>query len=177
VKREGINILEVGTGSGCISISVAKEVGNQGVKILATDISGNALQVARTNSRNILGKEQKQINFQKADIINPKTKTIFDVVISNPPYIPTKEYAKLDNSVKAFEPRTALDGGTDGLDIYREIINKTKSNINKKTVFIFEIHSTSSRALTSLLRESYPSKKIVTIKDQYKRNRFIQINE
>ena len=119
-KTQSLRILDLGTGSGCLLISLLMEYKNAiGIGI---DISKKALEIARKNAL----KNGVQADFILSDITNlPRNLGGFDLVISNPPYIPTKDIEGLDKSVTRFDPILALDGGEDGLDFYRVIANIT----------------------------------------------------
>lgn len=158
-KQESINILEVGTGSGCISISILtalnmqnQELNNKTVTIHATDISTKALKVATKNAISLLDETTRHsLKLIEADILPKGTKTKFDVIISNPPYIPSHLIKQLDKSVRNYEPRTALDGGQNGIDFYRTIIERTKANQRANTIFLFEVDEASLTALKTYL--------------------------
>lgn len=117
--RRSLNILEIGTGSGCIAVSLAHFL--PCAKILSVDISEDALATAKRNAQRL--KVDGQCSFEKLDIMNqlPEFSALPDVIVSNPPYIPREDIDSLDEKVKAFEPLSALDGGRDGLDFYRRI--------------------------------------------------------
>ena len=108
-----IKILDIGTGSGCLSISIAKELKNS--KITAIDISDKALKVAKKNIK--LHNIKNQINIMKSDFRELKNK--YDIVISNPPYLSKTEYNQIHEGIKKFEPKIAFQGGLDGLKFYR----------------------------------------------------------
>jgi release factor glutamine methyltransferase len=115
--------LELGTGSGCIAIAVAAKC--RLAKVVATDLSPEALAMAKENAdkNNVAG----QIEFFQGDgfTVLPAD-SLFDLIISNPPYIPTAEIAALQPEVRDFDPRLALDGGTDGLVFYRTLAHQAK---------------------------------------------------
>ena len=116
--------LDFGTGTGCIAIALAVKCPN--AKITATDVSAEALALARENvaRHNVAG----QIQFFRGDGFAAfSTDETFDLIISNPPYIPTGEIATLQPEVRDFDPRAALDGGADGLDFYRRLGREAKS--------------------------------------------------
>jgi release factor glutamine methyltransferase len=122
--RNEIKILEIGTGTGCIIISMLKELQNMGYNTsgVAIDISIPTLEVAKYNAEK-LGMSDK-IEFINCDMRDFVMRD-FNVVVSNPPYIPSKDIFSLESSVESYEPHTALDGGIDGLDFYREIAKYT----------------------------------------------------
>jgi release factor glutamine methyltransferase len=112
-----IKILDVCTGGGCIAVSLAALTN---ADITAADICPHALALARENAA--LHHVSDRIRFIQCDLFTGLQGEIFDVIVSNPPYIPTGEIAALQPEVRDYEPRLALDGGADGLDIYRRLI-------------------------------------------------------
>lgn len=120
ISDRKFQILDLGTGSGAISISLAKEIAN--AEVWATDVSSDALGIARANARRH-GVEEK-IQFLHGDLFEPVSARgeIFDLIVSNPPYVRRAALETLPRDVRDFEPRVALDGGADGLDFYRRII-------------------------------------------------------
>ena len=116
-ESEHPRIVDVGTGSGCIALAIAHECPN--AKVLATDISEEALSLARDNAARLnLAHRVTFVAASLDDILEPAT---VDILVSNPPYIPSKAVDALAPSVRDFEPRLALDGGDDGMDILRAI--------------------------------------------------------
>ncbi len=117
-------LLEIGTGSGAIAISLAKEV--KGAFLVATDISRDALVLAMENTKS--SDVQNQIRFVNGDLFDPfrlaKEGGLFDLILSNPPYVTQFEIRGLAREVKDYEPLIALDGGEDGLEFYRRIISQ-----------------------------------------------------
>lgn len=109
---EAPRILDAGTGSGCIALALADEL--EGAVIVATDISEDALSIARGNAEE-LGLSER-VTFLKANFAEPALTEKFDVIVSNPPYIPSSNLLELPTEVADFEPSIALDGGSDGLD-------------------------------------------------------------
>lgn len=134
-KNQNISVLDIGTGSGCIAVSLAHYLPY--VCINALDISIGALETAHFNA--VKNNVDKKIKFINADIIEIIVKNSychledapFDIVVSNPPYIPEKVIEGLKKEVKDFEPHKALYGGEDGLDFYR-VINKGASTLLKR---------------------------------------------
>ena len=132
-KNQKLKILDVGTGSGCLAISLANEFKNS--KITAIDISKNAIEVAKKNVK--LHNLSNQITIKRLKLADLRQK--FDIIISNPPYINQKEYNKLQPEIKKFEPRVALIGGKDGLRFYRLFAKEIETKMKKKSIFICEI--------------------------------------
>ena len=118
-KRPGARVLDLCTGSGCIALALAAAV--KDCRVVAADIDRAALAVARRNA--LKTRLHQRVMLVEADALAdpPAMLGSFDLIISNPPYIPAAEIETLDTSVKDFEPRLALDGGSDGLDFYRAI--------------------------------------------------------
>ncbi len=132
-KKKRLKILDIGTGSGCLAVSLAKELKNS--KITAIDISKKALLVAKKNIE--LHNLNDQIKLKKSNLENVKNK--FDVIICNPPYIEDSEYKKLQTEIKKFEPKIALIGGKDGLKFYKIFAKKIEKIMKKNSIFVCEI--------------------------------------
>jgi release factor glutamine methyltransferase len=133
------SVLEIGTGSGAIPIALARE--RKGLSIVATDISREALLLARENS--LLADVFSRIQFIQGDLFGPfrllEKNEPFDLVLSNPPYVNRSEIRSLAREVKNFEPILALDGGEDGLDFYREILSAAPSYLRKGGWLLMEV--------------------------------------
>jgi len=110
-------VLDVCTGSGCIAVAIAKQ---SNANVTAVDISCDALALAAENAA--LHQVSDKINFVQSDLFDGLSGQTFDVIISNPPYIPTAELNHLQAEIQNHEPVLALDGGTDGMDIYRRLV-------------------------------------------------------
>jgi len=129
-----LNLLDIGTGSGCIAISLAKFLPN--VRVIATDISPLALDIAKENAR--INEVEDEIDFIQSDLFPYMLHTKYYILISNPPYIPTKEIESLSKEVR-YEPKIALDGGKDGLDLYRRIVRSAPLFLREDGFLILEI--------------------------------------
>ncbi|MRR55975.1 MAG: peptide chain release factor N(5)-glutamine methyltransferase [Deltaproteobacteria bacterium] len=118
VKRcpAGATILDIGVGSGCIAVALAKA--RTDARIHGVDLSAKALELARRN----VDRHGVTVNLAQGSLFEPFAGRKFDLIVSNPPYIPTADLAGLQPEVRDYEPREALDGGADGLDYYRRII-------------------------------------------------------
>ena len=145
-KNKSISVIDIGTGSGCILISILGELqGSLGVGI---DISREALKIAKSNSEKYIKKEK--IKFLRRSVNNIYNKK-FDLVVSNPPYIDSKMIKNLDDDVKKFEPIIALDGGNDGLDVIRKVIYKAKEILKINGRLAIEIGNGQYKKVSKIL--------------------------
>ena len=128
-------VLDLGTGSGALALALACECPH--ARLIASDISSTALGVARQNAEH-LGLDQK-ITFIQSDCFAAFAKDTFDVIVSNPPYIPSKELDSLEVQVRDFEPIDALDGGADGLDVFRQILAGTIDHLAENGALFVEL--------------------------------------
>jgi release factor glutamine methyltransferase len=128
-------ILDLGTGSGALAVALGKEI--PGSQIVATDISTEALGVARANARRHGVGER--ISFRAGDLFGAVAEMTFDAIVSNPPYIREADIAALPRDVRGFEPLIALDGGADGMDFYRRIADEAPSYLNAGGFIVVEI--------------------------------------
>ncbi len=145
-KNKSISVIDIGTGSGCILISILGELqGSLGVGI---DISREALKIAKSNSEKYIKKEK--IKFLRRSVNNIYNKK-FDLVVSNPPYIDSKMIKNLDDDVKKFEPIIALDGGNDGLDLIKKVIYKAKEILKINGRLAIEIGNGQYKKVSKIL--------------------------
>ena len=128
------NFIDLGTGSGCIILSILKD--NKNLSALGIDISFKAINIAQKNSMNL--NLEKQATFIVSNWLSPIS-DFYDLIISNPPYIPSKDIDTLANNVKNYDPLLSLDGGDDGLKCYREIAEDINRIISKKGRVILEV--------------------------------------
>lgn len=142
----GKSVLELCTGSGAVAITIQKETG---ATVVASDISTDALSLAKENAEH-LGSD---IEFREGDLFSPISGK-FDVIVINPPYIPTADIDGLDAEVKDNEPRLALDGGADGLDIYRRIAVEYKDHLAESGTLLMEIGIGQDAAIAELFGEA-----------------------
>lgn len=140
-------LLDIGTGSGIIAVVAAREITD--CRVTATDLSPDALVVARENADT--HDVSDQINFIQGDLFAEVPETLYDFIVSNPPYIETKRLPDLMPDVRNFEPTAALDGGVDGLDFYRRIISKASDYLKEGGGLVFEIGETQAEAVSRLL--------------------------
>ena len=132
-KNSNIKILDIGTGSGALAISLAREFIN--ANIMAIDISEEAIKVANLNIKNKKLNNQIQLRKITLDNINEK----FDLIVSNPPYLTKKELENTSYEIKNYEPLIALDGGDDGLNFYRDFSKKINKIMNVNSYLLLEI--------------------------------------
>lgn len=135
-NKTGLNILDIGTGSGAITVSLAKYLDKS--HVISVDISDIALEIAFKNA--VSNKVDERIDFIKSDVFSnvPKEQK-FDIIVSNPPYIRKKDIEGLNKQVKDFEPYNALEGGDDGLDFYRKITKESKEFLKTKGLLAYEV--------------------------------------
>ena len=164
---ENIEILDMCTGSGCIGISLAKNIKN--TKVTLVDISKEAIEIAKKNA--IQNEVENKITFIQSDMFE-NVKGKFDIIVSNPPYIKTDIIQTLDKQVQN-EPHIALDGGKDGLDFYKILINEAHKYLKKDGKIFLEIGYDQKQEVESLAKQSKHYKKIETIKDLSQNDRVI----
>ena len=161
-RNQKISILDIGTGSGCILISLLSElINSRGVGI---DISKEAIFLAKKNAKkhNIRNIHFKVRSF--TDIYNYK----FDLIVSNPPYILSREIKNLQEDIKKYEPKIALDGGNDGLDVIKKVIYKAKDILKINGMLALEIGNEQQKKVSELLNKN--NFKIERIIKDYKTN-------
>jgi len=185
-----INILEIGTGSGAISISIAFEISAElnipdtSWRVIATDNSPEILEIAKDNAKNIVDSSKfKNIEFLECDIVPGADSDFFkryekkiNLIISNPPYISEEDYKNLPREIKEYEPKSALLAGETGLEVYEKILSNIKPYLSPESCFIlFETDPGKSVPLKEM-SEDIISPKIVTIdKDHNQKDRILII--
>lgn len=155
-EREQIDVVDIGTGSGAIAVTLALE--NKKMRVSATDISEKALAVAKENSEKLCA----NVHFYQGDLLNPiiNAKQKADVVVSNPPYIPDEEIMELSTVVKDWEPTLALSGGADGLLYYRKIAEQLPDVIRYPGLIAFEIGHGQGKDVKSMLENRFPKAEV-----------------
>ena len=145
-RFKNLFILDVGTGSGCIILSILKDLKNSyGIGI---DTCKNAIKIANKNAK-ILKIESRVKFYHKS--ISARINNRFDLIISNPPYVRSLSIKKLSNDIKKFEPKIALDGGNDGLDVIKKVIYKSKYILKKNGLLALEVGNGQYRKVSKVL--------------------------
>ena len=160
-----LDILDIGTGSGAIAITLAKHLNSN---VLATDISEKALEIAQKNAK----RNNVKISFKQSNLFH-HIKGKFDIIISNPPYIAKDEI--IDPLVKNNEPPLALYADNNGLYFYQNILQNINPYLKEKSLIAFEIGMTQSKAITEIAKTYLPNSIIKTEKDLAGKDRYIFI--
>ena len=165
-KKKAPNILDIGTGSGCIIISVLRHLPKS--RGIGLDISKNAIKVAKFNSEKLLKVYNKRLKFMNVSIEKLSNNRIFDLILANPPYINSKDIRNLSTDIKRYEPKIALDGGKDGLDVIKKVIYKSLRILKHNGTLAIEIGNNQYFAVSKLLRKN--GFKETTLLKDYKNN-------
>ncbi len=160
---EKVEVVDVGTGSGCIALALALEESN--FTVSATDISEESLKIATQNAKN----NNIDITFYQGNMLEPLKGKKYDILVSNPPYIPDTEF--VESIVKDNEPHLALFGGNDGLKFYKEILEGAHEVLNKKFIIAFEHAYNTGDAIREIARVNFVNADIKTIKDMQGKDR------
>ena len=155
--KKDVDVCDLATGSGCIAIALAKE--EKHMHVVATDISKEALKVAKMNNE----KFNAGVTFLTGDMLEPLKGRKFDIFVSNPPYIPDNE--EVMSLVKDNEPNIALFGGSDGMKFYRIILKNVKNYLKKKAIIAFEHGYDKKEEMIKLANTYFPNSKVEVIKD------------
>lgn len=171
--RRSFRILDLCTGSGAIGLSIARLY--KDAEVILTDISKDAIEVAKINADR-LGL-RKKVDFRTGDLFSPfkgfMKKQKFDLIISNPPYVPTETIETLQTEIRDFEPKSALDGGDDGLDFYRRVIAEAHLFMKKSSHLILEIGDNQGDAVKELMKAEGTYTDIEIGQDLSGRNRMV----
>lgn len=146
------SVLDLCCGSGSIAIILSKN----NLNVLASDISSKALRVAKINNKKL----NTKVHFVKSDLFK-KIGEKFDIIVSNPPYIPTDEILSLDKEVKKYDPTIALDGGKDGYSFYKKIIRDLPTHLMDDGYVFFEVGYNQAKNVEKMLKNISFSTKII----------------
>ena len=151
INKDTLQVLDIGTGSGCIACMIAKNAPQ--AEVLGVDISSDALQVALENAQKL--DLIKKVVFRKSDLFSAlREGEKFDVVVSNPPYISEDDYKNLDFTVRDFEPKSALLAKENGLEFYKKIIKQAAKYVNYGGYIAFECGMGQAREICTLLERN-----------------------
>ena len=165
LNKDKIKILDLGCGSGAIGLTLKSILKDSEVTL--TDISKDALEVAKLNANNL----NLDVTFIESDWFSNVKLEKYDIIVSNPPYIRTDE--EIEEIVKNNEPSLALYGGVDGLDCYRKILANIKPYLNNKFLIAFEIGESQKEEIYDIVNKYLKDVEIICKKDLYGRNRMI----
>jgi release factor glutamine methyltransferase len=173
VGMEGPRVLDLCTGSGCIALAIAERV--KAANVVAVDKSTKAVEVATRNAAKLgLG---DRVRVLEGDLYEPLGKLVdvqpFDLIVSNPPYIPTDEIAKLDRNVRDYEPHEALDGGADGLALHRRILAEAAERLASGGRIYLEIQFDQGEAARELMAGAAGLEEVRVLKDYGGRDRVV----
>lgn len=166
---EKLSVVDVGTGSGAIAITLALE--NSRLDVKATDIAGESLEVAMDNAEALAA----EVEFLQGDLLLPfiEQDIKVDVVVSNPPYIPQKEYEGLSTVVKDFEPYRALVGGISGLEFYERFMDELPKVLKERAIVAFEVGMGQGEDVKVLLEKTFPGAKVEVVLDINGKDRMV----
>ena len=148
-KTKDIFVLDIGTGTGCILLSILSELKNS--KGIGIDISSKAIKIASANSKKHKLTQRTKFYKRSLDEIYHNR---FDLIVSNPPYIMRKDIKNLNEDIKKFEPKLALDGGNDGLDVIKKVIYKSRSILKIKGMLALEIGNEQFKKVSKILKSN-----------------------
>lgn len=159
VIKQQATILDIGTGSGAIAITLAKE--NPNFQITATDISSKALDVAKENNERL----NANVTFKLGDLFAPVSTQKFDVIVSNPPYIGREEWPLMGEDVLLYEPHLALFADDKGYAFYHRLFQEVDHHLNKKGILLVECGYQQAKTLKKELIQYFPTANITIIQD------------
>ncbi|KGR75963.1 peptide chain release factor N(5)-glutamine methyltransferase [Ureibacillus sinduriensis] len=162
-----LRLADIGTGSGAIAITMKKEWPT--AEVVATDISGAALETAKINAGNL----EADIEFRLGDLTEPLRNEKWDVILSNPPYIAFDEAKDMSEVVLEHEPHSALFAEEDGLILYRKLAEQLPNLVKQRALIAVEIGYTQGEAVADFFKTSFPQAKIEIVKDINQKNRIV----
>lgn len=170
--NQSVSIVDIGTGSGVIAITLALELPK--ATIYATDISKKAIQVARKNAKNL----HADVHFMEGDFLQPVLKHNMhpQIIVSNPPYIDVNEKSEIVDTVIDFDPHIALFADEQGLAAYKKIVNETKKLTELPSLIAFEIGHTQGSAVRSIVKRAYPFADVKIIQDLNGKDRVVLVH-
>ncbi|MBI4787057.1 MAG: peptide chain release factor N(5)-glutamine methyltransferase [Chloroflexi bacterium] len=163
-------IVDIGTGSGAVSLALAHHLPS--ARIIATDISVDALAVAQLNAARLNLAEH--VTFVQGDLLAPVAEP-FDILVSNPPYIPRERFKDLPREIRVFEPRHALDGGEDGFDVIRRLLAQLEPHAARGAVAFVEISEEQGKTALELVARQLPGAAAVVHRDLEDLDRVVEV--
>ncbi|RLQ86793.1 peptide chain release factor N(5)-glutamine methyltransferase [Planomicrobium sp. Y74] len=167
ISNPSPSIADIGTGSGIIAVTMKQELPSS--KVTATDISQKALDIAQINANEL----DAEIDFKLGDLLEPLKGKKWDVILSNPPYIAYSEAESMSDSVKDFEPHSALFAEQEGLALYYKMMEDLPDLLNKPGIIGLEIGHLQGEAVEKMMRTTFPQAKIYCKKDINKNDRMV----
>jgi release factor glutamine methyltransferase len=161
-------IVDVGTGSGAIAVALAVHL--PAARIVAIDISPGALELARQNAERHGAADR--VRLIEGDLLEPLDQPV-DLIVSNPPYT---ILAEIDEGVRRHEPRQALDGGPDGLDVYRRLLAQAPTRLRQGGAILLEIGASQAAAVMDLARRAFPQAEVAVYRDLAGHDRVVVID-
>lgn len=168
--EKNLQVVDIGTGTGAIAITLKLEQPTWSVA--ASDISRGALMVAQENAASL----KAEIDFREGSVLSAFPEQTFDIIISNPPYISADEWELMDESVRTFEPKTALFAEEQGLAIYRQIAQEAKKHLKPTGNIYLEIGFRQAQAVKEIFAEAFPEKRIEVHQDLAGNDRMIVVH-
>jgi release factor glutamine methyltransferase len=167
--KTALRAVDVGSGSGCIAIALARQLPQ--LKVTAVDISPDALTIAQQNSKWLA---PNRIQFQKSDLLQAIHAPI-DLIVANLPYVTSGEWQELADGVKLYEPALALDGGADGLDLIRRLLQQATSKLQASGAIFLEIGWQQAKSVQQIARGFFPEADITVLPDFAGHERMVKI--
>ncbi|PZL70226.1 peptide chain release factor N(5)-glutamine methyltransferase [Enterococcus plantarum] len=168
--NQSLTVVDVGTGTGAIAISL--KLARPNWQVTAIDISEEALKVAKKNAQQL----EAEIEFIHGDALKPIKNKRIDIMISNPPYISNAEWALMDESVRTYEPKTALFAENDGLAIYQRLADEAKDKLNPEGKIYLEIGFQQGEAVKELFQQAFPQKQVEVAQDLSGNDRMVIVS-
>ncbi|MBO0423574.1 peptide chain release factor N(5)-glutamine methyltransferase [Enterococcus plantarum] len=168
--NQSLTVVDVGTGTGAIAISL--KLARPNWQVTAIDISEEALKVAKKNAQQL----EAEIEFIHGDALKPIKNKRIDILISNPPYISNAEWALMDESVRTYEPKTALFAENDGLAIYQRLADEAKDKLNPEGKIYLEIGFQQGEAVKELFQQAFPQKQVEVVQDLSGNDRMVIVS-
>ncbi|QUG40488.1 peptide chain release factor N(5)-glutamine methyltransferase [Psychrobacillus sp. INOP01] len=166
-EYNSIKIADIGTGSGAIALTIKNEILN--VWVTATDISSEALIVAKKNAERL----EVKVEFKQGDLLAPIADQKWDIILSNPPYIGSHEAENMSDTVIDYEPHLALFAEEDGLQLYRKMAEQLPGMMNTPSLIGFEIGYAQGPAVQKMLQNAFPLALVEVVQDINQKNRFV----